>query len=99
MSRCPCSGVQPAQEGKRVQTGGVAALERDLQGVLADQADVLDPQLSWIQVLDSGEATWSTRLAATLGAGTGPSELLPAVHASMAAFPFDHHLLALAVDV
>lgn len=77
----------------------MAALERDLEGVLADQAHVLDPQLGRIQRLDPGKAAGGSRLTPAFGARACPPELLAAVHAAMTAFPFDHHLLALAVDV
>ena len=99
MSRCPRPGIETAQEREGVQAGGVAALERDLEGVLADQAHVLDPQLRGIQSLDPGQSPGSSGLASTLSARARPSELLPAVDASMAALPLDHHLLAFAVDV
>jgi len=99
MSRCPRPGVQPAQEGKRVQACGVAALERDLQSVLADQAHVLDAQLGGIEILDPGQAPRGAGLTPALRARACPPELLSAVHAPMTAFPLDHHLLALAVDV
>ena len=99
MSRCPRPGIEVAQERERVQAGGMAALERDLEGVLADQAHVLDSQLRGIQGLDPGQAPGRSGLASTLGARARPPELLAAVDAPMAALPLDHHLLALAVDV
>jgi hypothetical protein len=77
----------------------VAALERDLQGVLTDQAYVLDSQLDGIECFDPGQAPGRPSLASTFGARARPPELLPAVHTPVAAFPLDHHLLALAVDV
>jgi hypothetical protein len=99
MSRCPQTGVKPAQERKRVQTGGVTALKGDLQGVLTDQAHVLDPQLGGIQRFHPRQAAGRPSLASTLGTGARPSELLAAVDALVATFPLDHHFLALAVDV
>jgi hypothetical protein len=54
----------------------MAALEGDLKGVLADQADVLDAKLFGGEVLDASQAAGRSRLTAALGAGAGPPELL-----------------------
>jgi hypothetical protein len=77
----------------------VAALERYLQGVLSDEAHVLDSQLIRSEVLDAREAPRRSRLTATLGAWARPPELLTRVRAAVAVLPFDRHHLALAIDV
>ena len=77
----------------------MAALECDLQGVLADQAHVLDPQLLRGEVLDAGQATWRSRFTPALGAWARPPQLLSRKGAVVAALPRDLHHLALALDV
>ncbi len=77
----------------------MAALERDLQGVLADQAHVLDSKLVLGEVLDPGQAARRPGLTATFGAGARPPELCSRVSAAVAALPCDLHHLAFAIDV
>jgi hypothetical protein len=77
----------------------MAALKCDLQGVLADQADVLDPQLVGGEVLDARQAAGSSRFASTLRARTRPPELLSRISAAVAVLPRDFHHLALAIDL
>jgi hypothetical protein len=64
------------QQRKRVEAGRVATLERDLQRVLPDQCDVVNPQLFIAQRFDAGESTCDPRFAATLRAWARPSQLL-----------------------
>ena len=67
---------QAPQEGKGVEARGVAAFEGDLQRVLPDQCDVVNPQLFIAQRFDAGESTCDPRFAATLRAWARPSQLL-----------------------
>jgi hypothetical protein len=64
------------QQRKRVEAGRVATLERDLQRVLPDQRDVVNPQLLIAKRLDAGESTCDPGFAATLCAWACPSQLL-----------------------
>lgn len=77
----------------------MAALERDLEGVLADESNVLDTELVRVQAPDPSQASWRARLASALRAGTGPPESLSRVAAAVTIFPADDHDLPLAVDV
>jgi hypothetical protein len=77
----------------------VAALECDLDGVLADQARILNAQLFGGKVLDARQPAGRTALAATLRAGARPPKLLTGVGAAMAALPRDLHDLSVAVDI
>ena len=77
----------------------MAALERDLDRILADQARVLDSQLVGGSVLEARKAAGRTAFAATLRARAGPAKLLSGVGAAVAALPGDVHDLPLAVDV
>ena len=77
----------------------MAALERDLERVLADQAHVLNSQLLGGEVLDARETAGSAGFAATLGARARPSELLTRVGAPVLVLPSDLHDLTVAVDV
>src|SRR5215472_1010892 len=90
---------QASKKRKRVDPGGVSALERDLQRVLPDERYVLDSQLLVTECLDSRQAPRHSRLAATLGAWAGPSQLLARVSRVSAVLPHDLHDLALAVHV
>jgi hypothetical protein len=77
----------------------VAALESDLERVLADERDVLDEKLVRIQALDPSQAPRDARLAATFGARAGPAQALTRIGASVPVLPSDDHDLAFAVDV
>jgi hypothetical protein len=77
----------------------VTALKGDLQCVLADQRDILDSQLLGIKRLDPGQSPRGPSFTTAFGAWASPPELLTRVGAPVAAFPLDHHHLALAVDV
>jgi hypothetical protein len=77
----------------------MAALECDLQSVLADQAHVVDAELLRRKFPDPGEPARGSGFAPTLGAWTSPSELLARIAAAMAAFPRNLHHLAFAIDV
>jgi hypothetical protein len=77
----------------------MAALERDLDRVLADQADVLYEQLVGGEVLDARQAACRTAFAATFRAWAGPSELFTGVGAEVAVLPGDLHDLTDSVDV
>src|SRR5438105_10055010 len=90
---------QAPEEREGIDPGRVAALERDLQGVLADERDVADPELIVVEGLHACQPAWRAGLAATLGARTGPPQLLGAVRAAVPVLPRDLHHLARAVDV
>src|ERR1700686_5175028 len=77
----------------------MAALERDLQGVLTDQAHVLYAQLFGGEVLHSREAARRPRFTPALGARARPPELLTRIGGALTVLPFDLHHLTLAVDV
>jgi hypothetical protein len=77
----------------------MAALEGDLQGVLADQAHVMDAQLLCRQALDPRQAARRAGFPAALSAWARPPELLARISASVAALPLDLHHLALSIDV
>lgn len=75
------------------------AFKCDLQGVLADQRNVSDPQLFSAEPSHAREPTRCAGLAAALGAWTRPSELLAGIRAVNSVLPNDFHHLTLAVDV
>ena len=77
----------------------MAALERDLEGVLAHQRDVLHAELGGVEVLHASETSGSARLAPTFCTGTRPSKALARIAAAVAILPCDDHDLAFAVDV
>ena len=77
----------------------MAALKRDLERVLPDQAHVLKTKLFGSEVFHPRQAPGRTRLASTLGAGTGPAELLARVDAAVPVLPDHVHQLAFAIDV
>ena len=91
--------AQRPQVRKRVETGGVAALERDLQRVLADQCDVFHPQLVVGEVSHPREPAGSTRFAPTLCARAGPPQAVRRIRAAMTSFPLDLHDLPASIDV
>ncbi len=77
----------------------MSALECDLERVLADERNILDAQLLWLEVLHAGKASWDAGLAPALRTWTGPAKALGRVVAAMAALPRDDHDLAFTVDV
>jgi hypothetical protein len=77
----------------------VAALESDLDRVLADQASVLNSQLFRGEAPDARQPAGRTPFAATLSAWAGPSKLLTGVGAAVAVLPGDLHDLSVAVDI
>jgi hypothetical protein len=77
----------------------VAALESDLERVLADQAHVLNSKLFGSEVFHPRQAPGRTRLASTLGAGAGPAELFARVGTAVPILPDHVHDLAFAIDI
>ncbi len=77
----------------------MAAFERNLKCVLADQRHVLYAQLTGVEVLDASETSRSARLSATLRARTRPAQTLSGIGAVVAVLPGDDHDLTFAVDV
>jgi hypothetical protein len=77
----------------------VSALERYLEGVLADERDILHAQLIGVQVLDPRQPAGRAGFATTLGAWTRPAQSLTRVTAAMPILPGDHHRLAFAVYI
>ena len=77
----------------------MAALECDLDRILADQARVLNSQLFGGEVLDARQPAGRTAFAATLSAWARPSKLLTGVGAAVAVLPGDLHDLSVAVDI
>ena len=77
----------------------MAALERNLQCVLTDQAHVLDPKLFGGQALDASQSPRRARFTSTLRARARPPELLARVRAAVPVLPRDLHHLALAIDI
>jgi hypothetical protein len=77
----------------------VAALKRDLDRVLADQAHVLDAQLVRREALDAGEAPCGTSFTTALRTRTCPPKPFTSEGALVATLPRDRHDLSLAVDV
>src|SRR5712691_10018897 len=88
-----------AQECERVEARRMAALERDLQGVLADQGYVLHAQLARIEDLHASKTSRYAGLAATFSTRARPAQTLSGVCAVVPAFPRYFHDLTLAVDV
>ena len=76
----------------------MAALKRDLERVLPDQAHVLKSQLFGSQVFHPRQAPGRTRLTATLGARTSPAELHARVDAAVRVPPEHVHHLAGTLD-
>ena len=77
----------------------MAALERDLERVLADEGHVLDAELVRSECREAREAPRGSRLTATFRARARPPQPLTCVLAAVAALPLDLHDLAFAVDV
>jgi hypothetical protein len=77
----------------------VAAFERDLERVLADQRHILHAQLIGVEVLDASKTSRDAGLTATLRAGTRPAQSLGGITAVMTVLPRDDHGLAFAVDI
>ncbi len=77
----------------------MAALERDLESVLADERDILYAKLVGVETLDASKPSRRAGLAATFRAWARPAKLLGRVAAAMPALPPDDHDLALAIDV
>lgn len=77
----------------------MAAFERDLERVLADQRHVVDEQLIGVEVFDASKTSRHAGLAATLGARTRPAQALAGIAAAMTVLPRDDHDLAFAVDI
>ena len=77
----------------------MAAFERDLERVLADQRHVLDAQLIGVEVLDASKTSRHAGLAATLRARARPAQTLAGIAAAMTVLPRDDHDLAFAVDI
>ena len=77
----------------------MAALKCDLERVLPDQAHVLKSKLFGSEVFHPRQSPGRTRLAPTLGARTGPAELLARVDAAVPVLPDHVHHLAFAIDV
>jgi hypothetical protein len=77
----------------------VAAFERDLECVLADERHIQHAQLIGVEVLDASKASGHAGLAATLRARTCPTQSLAGIAAAMTVLPRDDHDLAFAVDI
>ena len=76
----------------------MAAFERDLERVLADQRHVLDAQLIGVEVLDASKTSRHAGLAATLRARARPAQTLAGIAAAMTVLPRDDHDLAVDID-
>jgi len=92
-------GFEPAKVRERVDARRVAAVEGDLQRVLAHQRDVFDPELVRAQGIDSREPSRCAGLTATFGAGACPSQLLTGIRNLVPVLPRDLHHLARAIDI
>jgi hypothetical protein len=68
--------AESPEQDERVETGGVAAFERNLECVLADQSHVLYAQLIGVEMLDTSETPRDAGLAATLRARACPAQSL-----------------------
>lgn len=77
----------------------MAAIESDLERVLADERHVPDEKLVGIQALDPSQAPRHARLAATFGAWARPAQALGGIGASVPVLPRDDHDLPFAVDI
>jgi|GEM_PF-6140068 len=77
----------------------MAAFERNLKRVLADQRHVLDAQLIGVEVLDSSKASRHAGFATTFRARARPAQSLGGIAAAMAVLPPDDHDLEFAVDI
>ena len=77
----------------------MAAFERNLERVLADQRHVVDAQLVGVEVLDASKTSRRAGLAATLGAWTRPAQSLAGIAAAVAILPRNDHHLPFAVDI
>ena len=77
----------------------MAALERDLEGVLTYQAHILDAQLIVREAGHARQTAGRAGLTATLRARTRPAQLFSRVRAAVATLPLDHDDLKIAVDV
>ena len=77
----------------------MSALERYLEGVLADERDILHAQLVGVQVFDTRQPSRRAGLAATFGAWTRPAKSLTRIAAAMPILPGDDHHLTFAVYV
>ena len=66
---------------------------------MPDQAHVLKWKLLGSEVFPQRQAPGRTRLTSTLGARTGPAELLARVDAAVRVLPDHVHHLAFAIDV
>src|SRR6266700_5230634 len=85
---------QRPQVAERVDAGGVAAGEADLEGVAADQAYVRDPQLVLRQLGDRVQPARDAGLAPALRARARPAQLAAGVAGPGAVVPGDHqHVL------
>src|SRR5437773_9306109 len=89
----------PSEVRKCIEPGGMTALERDLQRVLADELDVLHPQLFVAERLHARQPSRHACLAPTLRARARPPQLLARVGRARAVLPGDLHDLTRAVDV
>jgi hypothetical protein len=77
----------------------VTALECDLEGVLADERDILNAQLVGREARHAGKTSGRARFASAFGARARPTQALARVSAPVAALPNDLHHLAVAVYV
>jgi hypothetical protein len=77
----------------------VSVFERDLERVLTDESYVLDPQLIRFEILEAGQTSGHSSLAATLSTRACPPKPLARVGAAMPTLPRDDHDLAFAIDV
>src|SRR2546428_13694618 len=87
-----------SEKREGVEAGRVRILECDLKRVLADERDILHPQLIRFEALEPSQTSGYSSLAATLRTRAGPSKSLARVAASMPVLPGDDHHLALAID-
>jgi hypothetical protein len=77
----------------------VSALERYLEGVLADERDILHAQLVWIKAFHPGQPARRAGFTTAFGAWTRPAKSLTRVAAAMPILPGDDHRLAFAVYI